>query len=142
MIKVLAPIDGSQQSLEALARGMELLRGAEFEVILLVVMQDGFDQAPEDILQAFDEDEDDQIIPSTSAADRVLDAAAARCGGVSVQRLCLEGRPREVILEQAENADVLLMCALQKSNLRDRLHMSSGEYLVRRAPCAVLLVQP
>ncbi len=143
-MRVLAPLDGTQESFDALQSGLGLLAGCKPTVTLLVVMQEGMDSAPDDVKQAFDDDEDDAIFPSVESADRVLDEGQARCaaaGVATVERLCLEGKARDVILEQAAAADVLLMRALQKSNLRDRLRMASSEYLVRRAPCAVLLAK-
>ncbi|MGB0653371.1 MAG: universal stress protein [Thermoplasmatota archaeon] len=142
--RVLVPLDGSQETFTAMERGLGLL-GNDVDVTLLVVQDTGFEDAPEDVTQLFDDDEDDEIFPTEDSARRLLEDAAARCkaAGIGHKPACKVARGRNVrkaILAEAEHHDVLLMHALGASGFKEKLRLSGTEHLARKATCHVLLV--
>ena len=141
MARVLFPLDGTPDSFDAIPAGLDLL-GPGHEVTLLAVMQEGFEHAPEDRVEMFEEDDTDQILPTEAACQEVLAEGARRCAarGIEATPLVRKGRAVAEILAACEDHDVLVMHALAKTRLQDRLHFSSGGQLTRRAGCHVLLV--
>lgn len=141
MAKVLIPLDGSDRSMQALETGLRLL-GASSEVTLLGVQNSGFRGAGEDRIEEFDDDEEDEIFPTEDSVRRMLGRAKEACAelGVEAQTKVREGRPVVEILAEAVEHDVLVMHALDRSGVKEKIRMSSTEKLARKAACHVLLV--
>ncbi len=142
-MKALIPIDGSQQTYEAMDRALALLAGTPgLKVTLFNVTHEGFEDAPEHLVDEFEADEDDEIFPTESSSWSALTQAAARpsCKGLNVETKVVKGKVVSCILAECESHDVLVMHRLGKSNWKDRLTLSQTERLVRTAPCSVLLV--
>lgn len=139
-MRVLVPLDGSEQSMRSLERAIALLSGSDAEYTLFCVQHEGFAGAPEDIVEMFDEDEDDEIFPTRAAAKRMLKQAASRCAGAPTTTKVAEGKVRDEILKEAAAHDLLVMHGLDRSGLREKFRMSNTEFLARNAKCSVLLV--
>lgn len=142
-IQVLFPLDGSDRSHEAMVDGLRLLAGADLDVTLLCVMQEGFEDADSDRVQGFDEDEHDEVFPNQDSCDRMLGRAVERCKalGVEATTKVVQGKVPRAILEECASFDLVVMHALDKAQLKEKLRMSSTEKLARQATCSVLLVQ-
>ena len=144
-MKVLAPLDGSKQSRDALLQGLRLLADGGPSVTLLCVQEDALEESSEDLVAVLDEDEDDEVFPHAESAHRMLDEAAAavkEAVGLDVKTKCVAGAVRKAILKEAgDGYDLLLMHGLHRSGVKEKLTASRTESLARRAPCSVLLVQ-
>lgn len=145
-MRVLVPVDGSEETYTALERGLGQLREVPgLEVTLLNVRQEGFEAAndPQYIEETYEADEDDEVFPSEAASQRALERAEAiaSAAGLEVASRLEKGNYRKIILELAAEHDVLLMHGLRKSNLKDALKGSATEKLARQAPCTVMLVR-
>lgn len=142
-MKILAPLDGSRRSQKALHKALGLLDpGAR--VTLMCVQNEGFDEADEDRVAMFDDDEDDEIFPTEDSAARMLDEVAAECAkaGREVETLIVKGNVRKQIMKVVaqDHYDLVIMHRLDKSGLKEKLKMSGTEWLCRNLPCSALLV--
>jgi nucleotide-binding universal stress UspA family protein len=140
-MKVLVPLDGSERSMQAMERGLKLLKTSNPEVTLLCVQSEGMDKVDEDRRAEYENDPDDEIFATDAEANGMLIGAKARCAaiGVPVDTKVVEGKYLELILAQGRKFDLVLMHSLQKEQLLEKLHMGGAEYLVRRLETAVLL---
>lgn len=141
-LRVLVPLDGSQRSLDAMEKAMRMLAPCHPDVLLFTVQHEGFANVGDDRVEEFDADEDDEIFPTRESAQRMLDQAAVRCRhvGVEAKTKVTEGRYIPAILEQAAQHDLVVMHALGRSNLKEKLRMSGTETLARKLETSVLLV--
>lgn len=143
-MRVLFPTDGSEQTEASFENFLRLFRGAgPLEITVLCVQQTGFDRgADPESVQAFDQDERDEVFPTRASGERAI----ARCQDIAARHerevvpKVLSGNHRKVILEEAARHQLLVMHEMSGSNLKDMLSGSATEHLARRAPCAVLLV--
>lgn len=142
-LRILFPLDGSERSLLAMENALGMLEAADPEVTLLCVMHEGFHKVDEERVQEFDEDEHDEIFPTRDACDRMLDRAEKRCKklGVGCARKVVEGKVHKEILRESGAHDLLVMHALDKGGLMEKVRMSGTERIARKAACSVLLVQ-
>ncbi len=138
-MKVLCPLDGSERSIQAMRRGVAMLAGCAPKVTLLGVQHAGFENAPEDIVEGFEEDQEDEIFPTRESCQEMLEAAAKGLP-VKPRLVVVEGNVVKEIIAAAEDHDILLMHALNKSGLLEGLKMSNTEKLARKVSCSVLLV--
>jgi nucleotide-binding universal stress UspA family protein len=143
-MRVLFPTDGSEQTEAAFENFLRLMAAAkELDITVLCVQHKGFDGVESgSVGETFEKDERDEVFPSPESADRAI----ARCSAIAdrherrVRPKILKGNHRKLILEEAQDHDLLVMHELSRSNLKDALSGSATEHLARRAPCAVLLV--
>ena len=63
--------------------------------------------------------------------------------GLSIKELIREGEPTEEILKtiKEEKIDLLIMLAHEEGRLEDLLFNSSNNELIRKMPCAIMLVK-
>lgn len=142
-LRVLAPLDGSETSFKALDAGLRLLKATPgLEVTVFNVTSEGLSDAPEDLVAQFDEDEDDEIFPTQAASLRMLERAKTICKehAVAAKVQVVEGGVVDSILAACANHDILLMHALDRTQLKENLRGSQTEKLARRAGINVLLV--
>ena len=141
-MKVLVPLDGSERSLAAMEKGITMLAACRPTVTLFVVQHEGFDNAPEDIVEEFAADQGDEIFPTQASAQRMLDTAAQRIAatGVTIRKQVGKGKVVAQIVAACEGHDVVLMHALNRSGFMEKLRLSGTEQLARKVPCSVLLV--
>ncbi len=143
MARILFPLDGTDDSYDAIDAGLRALAPGPHDVTLLAVRMDGVDGAPPDLVRIWEEDHDDRLLPTDHACLEVLEEGARRCTphGVEPRLLEREGKVIDEIVSESQDHDVLVMHALGPSRLHDRLHFSQGGRLVRKAGCHVLLVR-
>ncbi len=142
MTKALIPLDGTENSYRAMEGAIGTL-GADLDATLLVVKHGGFENAPEDRVEPFERDDDDEIFPSNDSCQRVLEEALQRAQalGAKPKTQVLEGRPHKVIIEQSAEYDLLVMHGLDKGAFLEKIRMSRTEGIARQASCSVLLVR-
>lgn len=144
-LKVLFPLDGSDRSTRAMDQALEMLAPhPDLEVTLFNVVQEGFEDADEGVVEMFDADEDDEIFPTAESAKRMLDEHLAICDehGVDVvhQRVAV-GTHYDAILEEAADHDLVVMHALDEGQLKEKIRFSQTEKLARNVDASVLLVE-
>lgn len=142
-MKVLVPLDGSERSFVAMEKALAMLKPAKPTVTLLCVQEEGLEHSSEDVVQVFDQDEDDEVFPNEASAERMLAVAAERAkeaAGLKVSTRTVAGGVRKAILAEAEGHDLLVMHRLDPSGLKDKLRASATEALARKSRCSVLLV--
>lgn len=141
----LVPLDGSEQTENALRHAVALLAGMKTQatVRLLTVVDAGFEDIPAELREAIDLDEDDEVYENVIAANPALDRATdiVKSAGLGLERIVRKGKPYDVILDEAARVEMLIMHRLAKSELKEKLRGSMTERLTRNAPCHVLLVR-
>lgn len=142
-LKVLVPLDGSQVTFQALERAIALLKGRpNLEITLLNVINQGFRDAPEDTVDLFDEDEDDEVFPTEEAGRRMLQKAMEICNqhGQEARTDVVHGKVVEAILDACPRHDLLVMHALERRQIKETMRGSKTEKIARQAGIPVLLV--
>ena len=142
--RVLVPLDGSERSFGALERALDLLRALPgLEVTLLNVMQEGFESAPEHVVEETDRDEKDELFPTEASSRRMLQRGAELCAkrGLAARLAVVRGKVADEIVRASGDHDVVVMHGLDRSGLREKLRFSQTERIARNARCSVLLVQ-
>lgn len=144
-LTVLCPLDGSDRSHAALDTAMGMLGGLpDLRVVLFTALQEGFEDADEGVVEMFDVDEDDEIFPTVDSAERMLDEAAELCAkhGVEADQKVVVGAHYKAILAEVEEGgyDLVVMHALDKSQVKEKLRLSQTEKLARNVGTSVLLV--
>lgn len=136
-LRVLFPLDGSDESYACVEKALALLPAAGFHATLLVVLQD-FRGAPEDMVKQFEEDTQDEIFPTEDSALAVL-RQATKClreRGAKTTLKLAKGNIRKEILAEAATHDLLVM-----HRLRGRTSFGGAAALARKAGCSSLLVR-
>ena len=71
---------------------------------------------------------------------RELDEVADLAGDVTVERIAREGRPASVLLEEAAEADLLVVGSRGLGGFRGLLLGSVGQQCAHHAPCPLVIV--
>ena len=140
-MRVLFPLDGSERGFAAMEAALDLLKANQVKATLLVVLQD-FQGAPEEMIQEFEDDTEDEVFPTEASAVVVLKQASKRMRRKGVEMTLKIGKgdiASEVIAESA-NHDVLVMHSLRRSQ-RFRLRSRRTKKIIRGAKCNTLLMQ-
>ncbi|HSP74528.1 MAG TPA: universal stress protein [Gaiellaceae bacterium] len=72
--------------------------------------------------------------------DEVLQSVAAQAEGVEVERIVREGQPAEVLVEAAEDAELLVVGSRGLGGFRGLLLGSVGQQCAHHARCPVVIV--
>lgn len=137
---VLVPLDGSEKSYDALQYAVEEHPGAEITVLhalefqkvgpgegSVIVMDEGIREAAENRANnIFDEA---QELATEAGYDGEL---------VTVVE---EGHPKDVIVDHAQNVDVVVMGTYGREGVGQKLLGSVAEAVVRRSPVSVVVVK-
>lgn len=140
-MRVLFPLDGSERGFASMEAALDLLKGTTVQATLLVVLQD-FKGAPEEMVQEFEEDTEDEVFPTEDSAVVVLKQATKRLRrkGLEMKLKISKGNiVREIIAESA-NHDLLVIHSSRTSQ-RFRLRSSRTKKIIRNSICNVLLMQ-
>ena len=142
-LRVLAPLDGSEQSFVALERGLRLLaRLGAPEVTVLNVIHASFKDVPPDVLEAMDL-QDEEIHTGLHEARATVDRGAqiAEKFGVTAARKIVQGKPFEEIMKLSAEHDLMIVHSLDVSQAKEVLRGSMTEKIVRNARCDILVVK-
>jgi nucleotide-binding universal stress UspA family protein len=71
---------------------------------------------------------------------RALDEVADAVGNVTVERIVREGRPAGVLLDEATDADLLVLGSRGRGGFRGLLLGSVGQQCAHHAPCPLVIV--
>lgn len=154
-IRILAPIDGSDASMDGLGKLAELFDLSASDVTLMHVVetpwlrsvddQDWIDQ------EASEEDEESELAwqadldrEFTQEGEGILDRARNRLPlRTSVTTIIKHGMPADEILSEANsgNYDLIVVAATGERDLKHRMLGSVSSRVAWNAPCSVLLVR-
>lgn len=136
-LRVLFPLDGSQESYAGLQQALTYLPADGFHATLLVVMND-MRGASEDMVKQFEDDVDDEVFPTEDSALVVLRQAtrSLREHGVKLTLKIAKGNVRKEILAEAGGHDLLVM-----HRRSGRTGLGGATALARKAGCSSLIVR-
>ena len=141
-MRVLFPLDGSERGFASMEAALDLLKGTTVQATLLVVLQD-FKGAPEEMVQEFEEDTEDEVFPTEDSAVVVLKQATKRLRrkGLEMKLKMSKGNiVREIIAESA-NHDLLVIHSARRASKMFKLRSSRTKKIVQGSICNVLLMQ-
>ena len=136
--KILIPTDGSENTKAAITQGLELARVMGGEVTALyVVDQASFVNFPMDatvvsIYSLLEKEGNDAVDYVVKEGEKL---------GVKVNPKVVEGSPAKMIVDEAEDHDLVVMGTLGRTGISKLLLGSVAERVVRFAPCPVLVVR-
>ena len=143
MKTLLVPVDFSAVSGEIYDTAITLARALDGQIVLLNVVQPPIitsDYAlPVEALQ------EALLVGEKAAANRLAEQAAIiRQGGLRCETVVRQGAPVAIILEEAAraNADFIIMGSHGHGKLYDFLVGSTASGVIKRAPCAVMILPP
>lgn len=142
-MRVLAPLDGSEQSDRALERGLRLLaRVGKVQVTVLNVIHESFRELPEHLREAMELKPEMEVHTEFSEAKRTADRGVAIAKGLGLEATprIAQGKPVDEILKLSAEHDLLLVHSLGTSQTKEVLRGSKTERIVRHAKCDVLVV--
>jgi nucleotide-binding universal stress UspA family protein len=137
-MKVLVATDGSEHSVKALNRAMELAKNEGAEITLLSVAyysREDLDEIPLNIQEKLDA----QAADALKKAKALFDAK-----GIKVETVLEAGYvPANNIISKAEEGkfDLILMGSKGRSGLRGLLIGSTAAKVVANAPCSVAVLR-
>lgn len=141
---VLLCTDGSNVSIEALRAAMPLLAPADRTIVVTVespvdpdtTTGTGFtsEESAPDLAEQIETSGDRQ-------AKAILDVTVAALGLEDVELMAVVGRPGHAICELAESlpANVVVVGTSGRGGLRRAVMGSTSDYIIRHAPCPVLV---
>jgi nucleotide-binding universal stress UspA family protein len=138
MSTIVAGVDGSSCAQEALRFAVEeaRLRGATLRVVTAwqvpaMAYSGGF-------VAPFDRREFEQI--AEAVGEKALAAVRPQSAGLDVQRVAHEGQPAHVLLEEARDADLLVVGTRGHGGFAGLLLGSVSQQCAHHAPCPVVIV--
>jgi nucleotide-binding universal stress UspA family protein len=143
---VIVAVDGSDAALDAARAGLALVR-PDVDVVIVTVVEPSEDAMPVSGFagtgmspQEIEAEEEDRI----AAARADLDAAAAALGTHDPQTLVLRGSPGAALCDLAteRSAAAIVMGSRGRGGLKRALLGSVSDYVVRNAPCPVVITRP
>jgi len=152
--RILVPVDGSEVSLRALDKLIDLIDLAEAEVTLMHVVETPWLPAEEEVHQLEDESAEEDLWAETepvselerefnSEGEAILDGARARLPKrIPVVTMIYKGVPADQILSEANTGgyDLIVLAAAAEADLKHRILGSVSSKVAWNAPCSVLLV--
>jgi nucleotide-binding universal stress UspA family protein len=136
--KILIAVDGSEYSLAAAKKGLQLAHQLDAEVALLFVVDTA--KALGNIDAGITHGE--ALIVLKKEAEQSLEQLARMFNGEGLLKLMPEGHPREVILKTAETweADLIVIGTHGRVGLMHLLLGSNAEHIVRHSRIPVMVV--
>ncbi len=136
--RILIPTDGSEYTLEAVKKGLNLAKLVNAEATAIyVVDESAFSGIPADsmITDVYSVLENE----GQSAIDTVVEMGERM--GIEVSSRLVHGTPAREIVAEAKDHDIIVMGTLGRSGLEHLLLGSVAEQVVRHAPCPVMLIR-
>lgn len=136
-MKVMVCYDGSEAAHVALERTVNYFKALNPEIVLLTVTGEVLDASMESE-EVFDKLEQEQHGVLKKAADWVAEH------GLEVDAVLAEGKPQQMILDAIDkkSPDIVVVARQRKSRFMQHFLGSVSAYLVRHAPCHLLIMGP
>ncbi len=139
--KILVALDGSEHSINALNRAVNIAKKFGGEITLLHAYQTNIVPLPKEY--ALPEATPRMVEVSGEAGAKILADAKANIEGVRVETILAIGEPVEMIIEASENGDfdLIVMGARGLSPIKEMLLGSVSHGVTLHAGCPVLIVK-
>lgn len=136
--KILIAVDGSEYSMSAAKRGLELAHQLNAKAALLFVVDTAKTLGNVDAGITHEQ----ALIVLKEEAEQTLDQLARMYNGEELVKLMPEGRPREEILKTAEiwEADLIVAGTHGRKGLLHLILGSNAEYIIRHSKIPVMVV--
>jgi nucleotide-binding universal stress UspA family protein len=141
MPRIVVGIDGSDHSKKALRWALDeaLLRGASLEVVfawMLPVYATGYGFAPGDLI-------DPKILGDGAAEqlDKAVTEVAGATTDVKISRKTVEGMAAQMLVEEAEGADLLVVGSRGHGGFAGLLLGSVSQQCAQHASCPVVIIR-
>ena len=136
-MKVMICYDGSEVAHEGLERAIEYFKAQKPEIVLLTVTGEAMDASMENE-EVFEKLEAEKHSILKEAAE----AVAAH--GLEVDAVLAEGKPQQMIMDAIEkhSPDVVVVSRQKKNKFMQNFLGSVSAYLVRHAPCHLMIMGP
>ena len=135
-MKILVCFDGSDKAKHALNKTLELFKGQNPDMMILLVAEEPLDASMEneEVYEEWQKECHDLL---NEAARDVTQL------GLEVDAILATGDPRKMIMEAIENKapDLVVVAKRGKGSVKDALLGSVSTYVVRQAKCPVLVVK-
>ena len=139
MSAIVVGVDGSEGSARALRFALDEARLRDAKVravsvwsIPIAAYSGGFAPVVPDV-EAFEQ-------AAHARLDETLTKVQDAAQGIEVEGVCLEGQPADVLVEQAQDADLLVIGSRGLGGFRGLLLGSVGQQCAHHAPCPVVIV--
>ena len=141
-MRVLFPLDGSERGFASMEAALDLLKGTTVQATLLVVLHD-FKGAPEEMVQEFEEDTEDEIFPTEDSAVVVLKQATKRLRrkGLEMKLKMAKGDIVDQIVAESAHHDLLVIHSSRRTSKLFKLRSSRTKKIIKGSICNVLLMQ-
>jgi len=138
MSTIVVGVDGSPGAREALGLALReaRLRGADLRIVAAwqvpaAVYAGGYGLGDSELFSQLEQDARDSVARALEDAD---------AAGVEVSIVVREGSPSEVLLEEAADADLLVVGSRGLGGFRGLLLGSVGQQCAHHAPCPLVIV--
>ena len=136
--KILVPLDGSESSLHALEKAVEIAKKFEGKITLINVYNvSSFKVTPSQVFN--------YVIEIRKAGESILEEAKkiVKAEGIEVITIVEEGHIVEKIVNKAkeENFDLIVLGARGISKIKEILLGSVSQGVISHSPCPVLVVK-
>ena len=140
MALIVVGIDGSEHSKKALRWALDeaRLRSASLRVVYAWTMPVFFGYG---VAQAATLDPQSLRAAAKENLDTALDAVAGGVEGVSIERKAVEGLAAQVLVDEAKDADLLVVGSRGHGGFTGLLLGSVSQQCAHHAPCAVVIVR-
>lgn len=136
--KILVPLDGSENSIRALEKAIEIAKKFNGKIVLMHAYSVSFYTKTPDQLYKF-------IQNARNYGDEILEVGKKKVilEKIEVEKLLLNGNPVEEILNTAklENFDLIVIGVRGMSKIKKFLVGSVTDRVIKHAPCPVLVVR-
>ncbi len=136
--KILVPLDGSECSLRALEKAIEIAKKFDGKITLFNVYNvSSFKVSPSQVFN--------YVIEIRKSGESILEEAEkiVKAEGIQVEKVVQEGHIVEVIVNKAreENFDLIVLGAQGISKIKEMLLGSVSHGVTSHSPCPVLVVK-
>jgi len=141
--KILVAIDGSEHSINALEKAIQIAEKYDGKITLLHAYTPSLVALPKEYVLIETTPERVDLSGETGASILADAKAKAETGGVQVETLLKLGQPVEMIIEASDNGrfDLIVMGARGLSPIKEMLLGSVSHGVASHARCPVLIVK-
>lgn len=136
-MKVMVCYDGSEAADKALERTVHYFKALNPEIVILTITGEALDASMENE-EVFQQLEKERHGVLKKAAEWVAER------GLDVDAVLAEGKPQQMILDTIikKSPDVVVVARQRKSKFMEHFLGSISAYLVRNAPCHLMIMGP
>lgn len=135
-LKILLPTDGTSLMNEAASLSVNLIKALGGEITVLHVIDSKL------LLNVKDnEDQEDTYKIIKRRAQEIVDDGVAKCSGVTVKGMIIEGDPKQAIIDVSREYSIIVMGTAGKKGIKKALLGSVADGVLEDAKCPVVTVK-